>query len=67
MSSTFTRAAALLELDGNIVLLQLSSAAWHQVLAIAAQESGDGRLPVAMVPNQAVLDLLDRAVLKGSS
>lgn len=61
MGHAFTRAAALLELDGEVVALNLSQKAWQEVLAIAARDSG-GALSVARVPNQAVLDSLDQVV-----
>lgn len=57
MSHTITRQAALIELNGEVMVLKLSSQAWQQILAIAAKESG-GTLSVAPVPNQAVLDSL---------
>lgn len=55
MSHKFTRAAALVELDGEVMLLKLSASAWQEVLAIAARDNG-GQLSVASVPNQRVLD-----------
>lgn len=57
MSQTITRQAALIELNGEVLVLKLSPAAWAQVLQIAANE-GAGQLIAAPAPNQAVLDLL---------
>lgn len=50
-----SRAAALIETNGEVVLLKLSVQAWQEVLAIAARDSG-GTLTVSKVPNQAILD-----------
>lgn len=55
MNHKFTRAAALVELDGEVLMLKLSTSAWQEVLAIAARENG-GQLSAAAVPNQRVLD-----------
>lgn len=54
---TITRQAALIEINGEVLVVKLSSAGWSQVLAIAAREGG-GELNVAPAPNQAVLDML---------
>lgn len=56
---TITRQAALIEVDGEVLVLNLSSKAWAQVIDIAAKEGG-GQLVVAPAPNQAVLDLLEK-------
>lgn len=58
MTHTITRQAALIELNGEVLVLKLSPQAWQQVLAIAAKEGG-GSLSVAPTPNQTVLDALD--------
>lgn len=50
-----SRAAALIELNGETFVLNLSSTAWHEILSIAARDAG-GQLPVARVPNQSILD-----------
>lgn len=55
----FTRAAALVELDGEVLVLKLSQSAWLKVLDIAAQESG-GELVAAPAANQRVLDELNQ-------
>ncbi len=57
MTHTITRAAALIELDGEIHILKLSRQGWERVLAIAAREAG-AQLRVACVPNQASPDAL---------
>jgi hypothetical protein len=57
MAMKITRQAALVEVNGEVFVLQLSPAGWSEVLAIAAKEGG-GQLVVAPVPNQAVLDEL---------
>jgi len=57
MSHKITRQAALVEINGEVLVLKLSPAGWSQVLAIAANE-GNGQLVVAPVPNQSVLDEL---------
>ena len=54
----FTRAAALLELDGEALILELSNAQWERVFAIAAEDS-PGQLPVALVPNQRIFDAIN--------
>lgn len=54
----FTRAAALVELDGEVLVLKLSKPAWLKVLDIAAQENG-GELVAASAANQRVLDELE--------
>lgn len=53
-----SRAAALLELNGEAVVLKLSAEAWSAVLAIAARDAG-GTLSVAKVPNQGIFDMMD--------
>lgn len=58
---SFTRAAALVELDGEVFLLRLSASAWQEVLAIAVRDGG-GTLPLTRVPNRGELDSLDRTV-----
>lgn len=63
MTNTITRQAALIEINGEVLVLKLSPAAWAQVLAIAAQE-GEGQLVVAPAPNQSVLDVLCTPTLK---
>lgn len=50
-----SRAAALVELNGEVMLLKLSTQAWQEILAIASRE-GKGSLVVSKVPNQAILD-----------
>lgn len=60
MSQAISRAAALIEIDGEVLLLNLSAQAWQEVLSIAARDAG-GTLPVARVPNQAVLDSINVA------
>lgn len=54
----FTRAAVLVELNGEVLLLSLSNEAWNGVLEIANADGG-GQLQAAKVPNQKVLDALD--------
>lgn len=63
MSHKITRQAALVEINGEVLVLKLSPAGWAQVLAIAAKE-GSGQLVVAPAPNQSVLDVLDTPVPK---
>jgi len=63
MGYKITRQAALIEIDGEVLVVKLSVAAWAQVLAIAAKEGG-GELVVAPAPNQAVLDLLSAPTVK---
>lgn len=55
----FTRAAALVELDGEVLVLKLSNSAWLKVFDIAAQENG-GELVAASAVNQRVLDELNK-------
>lgn len=50
-----TRAAALIELNGETLMLNLSTAAWQAILSIAARDA-NGQLLVARVPNQSILD-----------
>lgn len=57
LNHTITRQAAIIEINGQALVLKLSPAAWAQVLQIAAGEGG-GSLNVALAPSQAVLDLL---------
>lgn len=57
-SHKISRAAALLELNGEAVMLKLSVDAWSAVLAIATKDGG-GQLVVAKVPNQAIFDGID--------
>lgn len=52
-----SRAAALLELDGEAVVVELSAEAWSAVLAIAAKDAG-GELAIARVPNQTIFDVI---------
>lgn len=56
----FTRAAALVELDGEALMLDLSVEQWHRVFEIAA-ESDPGRLSAARVPNQGIFDAINQA------
>lgn len=51
----FTRAAAIVELNGEVLVLKLSQSAWQKVFAIAAEEHG-GDLVAAPVNNQHILD-----------
>ena len=55
MTHKITRQVALVEIDGVVVALKLSAAAWSQILDIAAREGG-GHLVVGEVPNQSILD-----------
>lgn len=57
MSHTITRQAALIEIEGEVMVLNLSADGWQKVLAIAAAESG-GQLTVVPCPNQMILDVL---------
>lgn len=57
MSHVITRQAALIEIDGEVMVLRLSPSGWSQVLAIAAKE-GNGQLVVSPAPNQGVMDVL---------
>ena len=57
MNHKITRQAALVEINGEVLVLKLSPAGWSQVLTIAATE-GNGQLVVAPAPNQSVLDVL---------
>ncbi|WP_025827430.1 hypothetical protein [Acetobacter okinawensis] len=52
-----SRAAALLELDGEAVVIKLSAEAWSAVLAIAAKDAG-GEFAIARVPNQTIFDVI---------
>lgn len=52
-----SRAAALLELDGEAVVIKLSAEAWSAVFAIAAKDAG-GELAIARVPNQTIFDVI---------
>lgn len=61
MAHTITRQAALIKLNGEVLVLKLSPQAWQQVLAIAAKEGG-GTLSVAPAPNQTVLDALNISI-----
>lgn len=54
----FTRAAVLVEMNGEVLLLNLSNSAWNGVLEIANADGG-GQLQAAKVPNQNVLDALE--------
>ncbi|MBS0987825.1 hypothetical protein PY793_09465 [Acetobacter fabarum] len=49
------RAAALVEINGEVMLLKLSTHAWQEILDIAARDAG-GELVVSKVPNQNVLN-----------
>jgi len=60
LSHTITRSAALIEIDGEVLVLKLSPAGWAQVFAIAVKEGG-GQLVAAPVPNQSVMDVLSIA------
>lgn len=55
MPTKMSRDAALIELNGETFVLNLSSTAWQEILSITARDAG-GNLPVARVPNQSVLD-----------
>lgn len=63
MGKKITRQAALIEIDGEVLVVNLSSEAWAKVLEIAVKEGG-GELIVAPAPNQAVLDLLSEPTVK---
>lgn len=52
-----SRAAALLELDGEALAINLYAEAWSAVLAIAAKNAG-GELAAARVPNQTIFDMI---------
>lgn len=57
MTHTITRQAALIEIEGEVMVLNLSADGWQKVLAIAAAESG-GQLTMAPCPNQMIFDVL---------
>jgi len=57
MSHAITRQAALIEIEGEVMVLNLSADGWKKVLAIAAAESG-GQLTMAPCPNQMIFDVL---------
>ena len=63
MSHVITRQAALIEIDGEIMVLRLSPSGWSQVLAIAAKEDG-GQLVVSPAPALGVLDVLLAPAIK---
>ncbi|MFT9115412.1 MAG: hypothetical protein ABF443_15165 [Acetobacter malorum] len=56
-SHKVTRAAALLELNGEAVVIKLSVEAWRAVLAIAARDAG-GTLSGAKMPNQGIFEVI---------
>ncbi len=58
MTHKITKTAALLELDGEVVMLNLSNDAWNEILAIAARDNG-GKLSVGCIPNQEIFDAID--------
>lgn len=59
MALKFTRAAALVELDGEALMLELSVEQWHRVFEIAS-EGNSGRLSAARVPNQGIFDVINQ-------
>lgn len=59
MALKFTRAAALVELDGEAFMLELSVEQWHRVFAIAS-EGKPGQLSAARVPNQSIFDAINQ-------
>lgn len=59
----FTRAAALVELNGEALMLKLSVEQWGRVFAIAS-ESSSGQLPVARVPNQAIFEAINQTATR---
>jgi hypothetical protein len=63
MSHKITRQAALIEIEGEVLVVKLSAEDWSKVLAIAASEGG-GQLPVARCPNQTILDVLHTPAFK---
>ena len=62
MIHTITRQAALIEINGEVLVLKLSANGWAQVLQIAAKE-GAGELIAAPAPNQAVIDLISKPTI----
>lgn len=58
MALNFTRAAVLVELDGEALALKLSVEQWHRVLDIAS-EGTPGKLSAARVPNQKIFDVIN--------
>jgi len=63
MSHKITRQAALIEIEGEVLVVNLSAEGWSKVLAMAASEAG-GQLPVARCPNQTILDVLHTPAFK---
>ncbi len=59
MGLKFTRAAALVELDGEALMLKLSAEQWDRVFEIASEGSA-GQLPAARVPNQGIFDAINQ-------
>lgn len=57
-SHGITRAAALVEIDGEVLLLKLSSAAWQEILTICVRDNS-GKLVAAHTPNQQILVEID--------
>ncbi|MCE0745454.1 hypothetical protein LWC05_16400 [Acetobacter sicerae] len=56
-SYKITRCAALIEIDGEALLIKLSSKRWQQILADVKDDNG-GDLHVSKVPNQSIFDAI---------
>lgn len=65
--NAFSRAAALLEMDGEgVVFLDMSVETWHKVLQLAHNEN-DGKLLLRTIPNQSALEAINESIPKAAA